>query len=370
MVEKNRPIGIDLFCGVGGMSLGFEQAGFHVVAAVDANEINTATHAKNFPHCKTLHADISKLSGKDLRRDAGLGDREIDVVFGGPPCQGFSMIGKRRLDDSRNLLVYDFARLVRELRPRYFVMENVEGLMAGRAVAVLKSLVRRVRRAGYAVVEPVQILCASDYGVPQRRRRLFVLGARKGLPVPEYPDPADYASEKPTVWDAIGDLPDVANIGYLLETDILRRKLGKPSPYAAGLRDTTPPWNGSSGTDNRWLTGCTRTVHRRQTVKRFRAALPGTREPVSRFHRLEKAGLACALRAGTGPEHGSHTAARPIHPVHPRCITTREAARLHSFPDWFVFHPTKWHGFRQVGNSVPPLMAQAVARAIHKAYNS
>lgn len=366
MVEKNRPIGIDLFCGVGGMSLGFEQAGFHVVAAVDDNEINTATHAKNFPRCKTLHADISKLSGQDLRRNAGLGDREIDVIFGGPPCQGFSMIGKRRLDDSRNLLIYDFARLIRELRPRYFVMENVEGLMAGEAVQVLKSLIRRVKRAEYAVVEPIQVLCASDYGVPQRRRRVFVLGARKHLPLPEYPDPADYTSEKPTVWDAIRDLPDVANIGYLLETDLLRRRLGKPSPYAAVLRDSTPSWDDSPETGRKSLSGCMRTAHTATTIERFSATLPGTREPVSRFHRLRKSGVASTLRAGTGPEHGSHTAARPIHPVHPRCITTREAARLHSFPDWFVFHPTKWHGFRQVGNAVPPRLAQAVASMILK----
>lgn len=367
MVEKMRPIGIDLFCGVGGMSLGFERAGFDVVAGFDFEARNVETHTKNFPRCKTVQADISKLSGKQLRTDVGLGDRELDVLFGGPPCQGFSTIGKRHLDDSRNLLLYDFARLVREVQPKYFVMENVAGLMAGNAVKVLKSFIRRVKLAGYDVVEPVRVLCASDYGVPQKRKRVFILGARKGLPLPSYPDPSDYASEKPTVWDAIGDIPDLNEIKYLLESDVLKRQLGKSSGYASSLRNDTPPWENTADGHNGGLTGCMRTAHTATTIKRFAATLPGTCEPISRFHRLKKDGLANTLRAGTGPKHGSHTAARPIHPVYHRCITTREAARLHSYPDWFRFHPTKWHGFRQVGNSVPPRMAQSVASTITEA---
>ena len=367
MVEKTRPIGIDLFCGVGGMSLGFEQAGFDVVAAFDFEPRNVETHKKNFPHCKTVQSDISNLSGKQLRIDAAIGDRELDVLFGGPPCQGFSLIGKRRLDDSRNLLLYDFARLVREVKPKYFVMENVAGLMAGAAAKVLKSFIRRVKLAGYNVVEPVRVLCASDYGVPQKRKRVFILGVRKGLPLPSYPDPSDYASEKPTVWDAIGDIPNVDGIKYFLDANILIQQLGKSSSYASSLRDDTPPWQNDTDGPDGGLTGCMRTAHTATTVKRFAATLPGTHEPVSRFHRLKKDGLANTLRAGTGPEHGSHTAARPIHPVYHRCITTREAARLHSYPDWFVFHPTKWHGFRQVGNSVPPRMAQCIASTIIEA---
>ena len=366
MVEKTRPTGIDLFCGVGGMSLGFEQAGFDVIAAFDFEPRNVETHEKNFPHCKTVQADISELSGEQLRKDSGLGDTELDVLFGGPPCQGFSMIGKRRLDDSRNLLLYDFARLVGEVKPRYFVMENVAGLMAGAAVKVLKSFIRRVKLAGYNVVEPVQVLCASDYGVPQKRKRVFILGARKGLPLPSYPDASDYASERPTVWDAIGDIPDLDGIKYLLESDVLKRQLGKSSSYASSLHNDTPPWENAADGHNGGLTGCMRTAHTATTIKRFAATLPGANEPVSRFHRLKKDGLANTLRAGTGPEHGSHTAARPIHPVYHRCITTREAARLHSYPDWFVFHSTKWHGFRQVGNSVPPRLAEAVFREILK----
>ncbi len=370
--DKNRPVGIDLFCGVGGMSLGFEQAGFDVVAAFDADKITVDTYALNFPTTKAVQADLTKLSGSELRKKAGLGGKDgIAVLFGGPPCQGFSLIGRREVDDPRNRQLYEFARLVRELGPRYFVLENVAGLLAGHAKAFLDSFVRRVKRAGYAV-RKVEVLCASEYGVPQRRERVFVLGAKKALDLPEYPQgkspaSAAWGETAPTVWSAISDLPNVDDVGYLLEEDVLKRKLGKATPYAAVLRsEVADPEDLAArrDTNGSGLTGCMRTVHSPSTVKRFAATLPGSSEPVSRFSRLQKDGLATALRAGTGPENGSHTAARPIHPTYPRCITVREAARLHSFPDWFRFHSTKWHGFRQIGNSVPPLLARAIAQSI------
>jgi DNA (cytosine-5)-methyltransferase 1 len=113
--------------------------------------------------------------------------------------------------------------------------------------------------------------------------------------------------------------------------------------------------------DKNILTGNHRTQHTQPAIKRFKDALPGKSEPVSRFHKLNPQGLCNTLRAGTPSNRGAYTSPRPIHPVEPRCITVREAARLHSYPDWFRFHVTKWHGFRQIGNSVPPLLAQAVA---------
>jgi len=117
------------------------------------------------------------------------------------------------------------------------------------------------------------------------------------------------------------------------------------------------------------LTGCGRIDHTAEVVRRFEATKPGTREGISKFYRLRKDGIAPTLRAGTDGSRGSYSAARPIHPIKPRCITVREGARLHSFPDWFEFHSTKWHGFRQVGNSVPPLLARAVARSVYYALN-
>jgi DNA (cytosine-5)-methyltransferase 1 len=373
MKKSERPVAIDLFCGAGGMSLGFELAGFDVIAAVDSDPIHVTTHARNFPSCKTLNSDISRLTGDQLREEASIGKRHIDVLFGGPPCQGFSLIGKRQVDDPRNLLIYDFARLVRELQPDYFVVENVQGLFLGKALRIFNSFLLRVRRAGYSYVKPILLLDCSDLGIPQRRLRLFIMGYKNHLPAPVYPKssiPNNGSSNhsKPTVWDALGDLPEVSEIEDLLHTDAYIGALGTPSEYVRNLREL-PLYARNDGRhiERNGISGCLRSVHTPVTVRRFAATEPGTYEPVSRFYRLSKDGVAPTLRAGSGSSHGSFTAPRPIHPEFPRCITVREAARLHSFPDWFDFHPTIWHGFRQVGNSVPPLLASAVAKTIWEA---
>lgn len=367
---KRRPIGIDLFCGGGGMSLGFERAGFEVVAAFDSDRRHVEAYARNFPETKVFVVDLAKTPGSKLRNLAGLNGKRIDVLFGGPPCQGFSLIGKRRPRDPRNLLLYEFARLIRQLRPRFFVVENVPGLISGKAQAYLKSFLRRTKRAGYVVIEPVATLNASDFGVPQRRKRIFIIGANKGEVLPSYPEVNSEPDLRPTVWDAIGDLPCVDKFPHLLRNDVVRSRLGKPSHYAAVLRGEAPDPHDKSKKRNAYhdgLTGCARSRHSPVTVARFAATQPGKPEPISRFQRLAKDGIAPALRAGTGPDRGSFMAPRPIHPVYPRCITVREAARLHSFPDAFLFDSTRWHAFRQIGSSVPPFLARAVATAILQA---
>lgn len=375
MTERERPIGIDVFCGAGGMSLGFEQAGFDVVAAVDSDPIHIAIHLENFPNCKTLRADLSRLSGDELRLRASLDEEEIDVVFGGPPCGGYSMMGRRDPDDSRNGLLNHFARLVMELDPRYFVVENVEGLLIDPMTKHVQAFKSRLK-SRYLIIEPVQVLNAYDFGVPQRRRRIFIFGYRKGLLAPEYPtSPLDGngASRRPTVWDAIGDLPDIDDSEGLLDGDVYEGELPPAeSRYAEILRGEVEDPDDFSHTrehSNGKLTGCGRIDHTPEVVRRFEATKPGTRECISKFYRLMKDGIAPTLRAGTDASRGSYSAARPIHPVKPRCITVREGARLHSFPDWFELHSTKWHGFRQVGNSVPPLLARAVARSVYYALN-
>jgi hypothetical protein len=123
MKKQGRPVAVDLFCCAGGMSLGFEQAGFDVLAAVDIEKIHTETHLKNFPNCRTWCTDLSAVHGEQLRRETGIGDKQIGCIFAGPPCQGFSLIGKRLRDDPRNLLLHDLARLIIELSPSYFVVE-------------------------------------------------------------------------------------------------------------------------------------------------------------------------------------------------------------------------------------------------------
>ena len=359
-----KPIAIELFCGVGGMTLGFERAGFNVVAAFDSDKRNVAFHKLNFPHSKTFDNDVADLSADDVLKLANIPTNVIDLLFGGPPCQGFSVIGRRRAGDERNLLILEFARLVREIKPKYFVVENVRGLLYSYSSKILKSFLQRIRRSGYDVVEPVLVLDASKYGVPQKRQRAFILGYRKGLTPPRYPSPLSSSEgllPPPTVAEAIGDLPDITAFDELLTSDRYVGELGIPSEYAAALREL--PANGYPK-KNGWLGGCMRTTHSRTTEKRFAATTPGTYEPTSRCYRLNSKGISFTLRAGSDVNNGSFTAARPIHPIHPRCITTREAARLHSFPDWFQFHATKWHGFRQVGNAVPPLLAEAVARSV------
>lgn len=354
-----RLIAVDLFCGAGGMSLGFEQAGFAVVAALDNDPINVETYRDNFPEATTLQQDAAAASGTWIRQQAKLGDREIDLVFGGPPCQGFSFGGVHQANDPRNELLKEFARLVDELRPRYFVLENVRGLLR-RDGRLLKPFLNRVASAGYTVLEPILDLNAQDFGVPQRRRRVFVLGWRRGLVPLEYP--AVDGARRPTAWDAISDLPDVDEYPDLLASDVYRGELGAPSDYAAELREDCSVKPKRDG-----LSGCRRIAHRRETIDRFAKVPQGGQEEVSRFYRLPIDGVSPTLRAGTGPLQGSFTAPRPIHPIRHRCITVREAARLHSLPDWFVLHSTKWHGFRQIGNSVPPYLARAVATQVIRA---
>lgn len=351
------------------MSLGFEQAGFDITAAIEIDPIHCAVHEYNFPYAATLCADASKISAGYIRTAASLKNTKIDVVFGGAPCQGFSMIGKRALADPRNRLLLDFVRLTVELDANYFVFENVKGLTVGSHRQLLDELIVAFLEEGYHVQLPYHVLNAADFAVPQDRRRLFLIGAKKGLPLPVYPLPLK--SNRITVWDAISDLPEVDKYRDLMESDSLSEaSFGVPSPYARILRGLTEDiedfsypriWN------NRGLTSSLRTVHTTLSKRRFRATKPGKVESVSRFLKLDPDGICNTLRAGTGSDRGAFTSPRPIHPYSARCITVREAARLHSYPDWFRLHTTKWHGFRQVGNSVPPRLARAVAAQVLQA---
>jgi hypothetical protein len=167
--------------------------------------------------------------------------------------------------------------------------------------------------------------------------------------------------------DAIGDLPNADEFDELLNSDSINTRLGEPSDYAKKLRDQAADGENLARArifNTKLMTSSLRTKHTRRSIERFEATEWGKVEPKSRFLKLDPEGLCNTLRAGTGSDLGAFTSPRPIHPFFPRCITNREAARLHSYPDWFRFHVTKWHGFRQIGNSVPPLLGRAVARMI------
>jgi DNA (cytosine-5)-methyltransferase 1 len=372
---KERPVAIDLFAGAGGMSLGFEQAGFDVVAAVEIDPIHAAVHHFNFPETAVLARSVAGLSGDEIREAAGIGDRPVDVVFGGPPCQGFSLIGHRMLEDPRNSLVKEFVRLVDELGAKLFVFENVRGLTVGKHRMFLESLIGSFGALGYRVRLPWRVLNAMNYGVPQDRQRLFLFGAREGVPIPCYPeestspDPGLFDENgrrrTPTCREALADLPDAECFDALVASDTVPAASGEErSDYASQLRCAAGDgWHFGYMRDWRpdLLTSSMRTAHSEISRRRFAQTPEGAVEPISRFFKLPGDGVCNTLRAGTDSARGAFTSPRPIHYAFPRCITVREMARLHGFPDWFRFHVTKWHGARQVGNSVPPPLARAVA---------
>lgn len=375
-----RPLAIDLFAGAGGMTLGFEQAGFDVVAAVEVDPIHCAVHKFNFPDTTVIPHTVIGLTGAAIRGAAGIGNKPVACVFGGPPCQGFSVMGQRSLHDPRNALVREFVRLVAELDAETFVFENVKGITLGQHRDFLDELVAAFGDVGYDCVHPWRVLNAGHFGVPQSRERLILLGAKKGRALPTYPRPTTNMSGKratyldlpfgPTCFDAIGDLPDAEMFDELRENDAVAATLGAQSAYAASLRcEALEDWH--FGYQRLWqpglLTSSARTEHSAISRRRFAETDPGAVEPISRFHKLAAGGVSNTLRAGTDAARGAFTSPRPIHYAHNRCITVREMARLHGFPDWFRFNVTKAHGARQIGNAVPPPLARAVAGQIMKA---
>lgn len=365
--KKTRPIAIDLFCGAGGMSVGFEQAGFDIALGVDRDGYHTATHERNFPYGKSFCRSVSDLNAKDIF-DA-VDSSDVDLICGGPPCQGFSHMGLRDVLDPRNNLVSEFVRIVREVKPRAFVMENVPGMLSGDTRAILDNALEGFETAGYRITHPVRVLDASHYGVPQRRRRLIVIGIRKDFKEPiAYPErSAKGVPERPTVWDAIADLPDVDRIDELFESNETRYTMKAKNAYSLALRGTVEDLNDFSYAriwDRNRCSGCLRVRHTPAVIALYERTKPGEMVPGHKLPRLDPEGLAPTLRAGSDSSHGSYTAPRPIHPFRPRCITAREAARLHGFPDWFSLYPSKWHAYRQIGNAVCPPLARAIGEAI------
>lgn len=395
-LDLHRPLAVDLFSGAGGLSLGLEQAGYEIAASVEYDPIHAAVHEFNFPYGCTLVRDVSKITGEDIRKESEIEDKEIALVSGGPPCQGISLIGRRAIDDPRNSLLKEYVRLVVELKPRYFLMENVAGLTVGKHRRLLDEVVSMFDGAGYRVLTPYKVLQAADYGTPQSRKRLILLGSRSDVPPPEYPEPTFFPrpvrpggdvllegrslSEHmslglkesitlgPSVADALGDLPNADDFADLLVSDEVHTcRYGEPSLYASVLRSLIPErenFSHARPVEPNWMTSASRTAHTKKSIERFRQTRPGMIEPVSRFLRLHPEGISNTLRAGTASDRGAYTAPRPIHPTFPRVITVREAARLHGYPDWFRFHVTKWNGFRQIGNSVPPPLGRAIGAAL------
>jgi len=377
-----RPTVIDLFSGAGGMSLGAELAGFDVLLGVDNDPVHAATHHFNFPQGEVLAGSVASFSGQELARRSGLGQNEgPDLVVGGPPCQGFSLIGRRLVDDPRNQLLAHFGRLVTELQPKYFVMENVPGMLVGDHTSVLEALISMIEAGGRFKTALPTIMNAADYGVPQDRRRVILMGWRSDQDPVEIPTQthgravADERLPWVTVGEALKGLPELALLkaprsGHATrlspeQLEAIERE-ARRSQYVNYLRGgrTFQGRDARGYWDNSILADMAATTHTPRTVARYEVLGPGETDPKHRLRRLDPRSVCNTLRAGSGRDHGAHTSPRPIHPTEPRVITVREAARLHSFPDWFQLHRTKWHGFRQIGNAVPPLLGLAILAPI------
>ena len=372
--RSTRRTVIDLFSGGGGLSLGASRAGFSVLGAVELDDSALETHRRNFPHTAHVAADIATLRGDALATALNLTTRSrITGVIGGPPCQGFSIIGKSRFDDPRNSLFEDFFRLVAELRPSFFLAENVPGILHGKNASVLQKAIDRVAST-YVVLPPI-VVDARDFGAPTTRRRAFFLGYLRSSPLSltEKSFTPDTTVSKTYVRDALHGLP--ARIQGAGKTRGWRTVAEPGSGYfASRLTGHVPQGVGDSSAldvlrSRRRVSGFLGTIHSPDVRRRYARIAHGARDPVSKSHRLDPDGFCPTLRAGTGPDRGRFQAVRPLHPHQNRVITPREAARLQGFPDWFQFPSTKWHSFRCIGSSVSPILAERLFSTIAVAFD-
>lgn len=349
---------LDLFSGCGGFSLGAHLAGFSTSLAIDVDPILSSSFEKNFPRTKILRRDIATITGPFLRSEIPDG---IDGVIGGPPCQAFSTMGRRDGTDPRRALVAEFFRIVRIIKPKFFVFENVPGLGLDQNISLLHVGLETLP-SSWKIIGP-QILNSAEFGAATKRKRLFVFGFDTEQMVSPTKEEllGKPAIPGTTVRDAIGDLVSAPEFGFnehgfdLWKYD-LRRAV---SDYAERMRSKTGQF-----------TGHRKTQHSYKTLARFADLPPGSTDKVGKNQRLKWEGLCPTLRAGTGSDRGSHQAVRPIHPEIDRVITPREAARLQGFHDDFLFHPTIWHSYRMIGNSVSPIIARELMKRIKKHLNA
>jgi DNA (cytosine-5)-methyltransferase 1 len=356
---------VDLFCGAGGLSKGFElynlngrfdgpnpKVKFEVLAGLDLYQPALDSFYQNHdvePGRFAQSTDISKVDGADIRAATGQG--QIDVVIGGPPCQGFSQAGNREASDERNQLVKDYARIVGELKPTFFVMENVPGLrktLHAGTNSYLDWVVKKFSGMGYTV--SFYQLTASEFGVPQNRKRVVVLGSRGQGQLPA-PAPTNSAQpdlavrQKPivTVGDAIMDLPKPTPTEQLQSYD-----QEPTSRYAKLMRA------GSKGVRNHILP-----KHGPEMIAKIEKQQQGTRLYPNFNHAWIRLHL-----GRPSPTVKQNNRAPSVHPTQHRVTTAREMARLQSFPDAFVFAGTKSAQLHQIGNAVPPFLAKALAQVV------
>ena len=376
------PTIIDLFAGAGGLSLGAARAGFKVAAAVELDSKAISSHITNFPHTIHIQKDIMTLSGNDLLKLSGIMRNELIGIIGGPPCQGFSTIGHGNVDDPRNQLFIKFFKLIEELQPAFFLAENVPGIMNDKYTKIRADALKHLK--DYTLLSPIYVN-ASEYGAPTTRTRVFFIGYRtkdvriNPFTVENIEKMKLPAAERTNVSSALEGLP--ANIHYSSKASG-ERKLEKPyfisnTTYTQSrffyerVTNLCPHGIGDPQYYNLYtkkhiVNGCLPTKHSDKIRRRYALLKYGQQDKISKSVKLNPFGFCPTLRAGTGPEKGSFQAVRPIHFEYARVITPREAARLQGFPDWYKLPETIWHSFRQLGNSVSPIVAERVLYAIYQ----
>jgi DNA (cytosine-5)-methyltransferase 1 len=373
---------VSLFSGCGGLCEGIRLANFDVLSAVEWDKYAAQTYRHNFPDVPLYEGDVTHFRRAKSRewlaeeeRFRALEDRPIDLLFGGPPCQGYSQIGPRDVEDERNALYGQYVRVLRDLRPRVFLMENVpnmlllrKGLFKNRALVALK-------RAGYSNCD-VRVLAASDFGVPQLRKRAVFFGVRDDL---DFPYDAGKFIEKiaelhrvlgVSVWEGISDLPsEVSKDDAPVKYPRAPRRL---SDFQRDMRLDRDGRNYSSAfkIDMAGGAGLLHNHHTKEIQAR-RAELITHLAPGMKGDSLPKEiwnGLRPEKWRRLHPDKPAYTILAQmhrdlsewVHPYEPRWITVREAARLQSFHDGFVFKSSEWQQLKQIGNAVPPLLGKAM----------
>lgn len=335
MKEKTKYTYIDLFTGAGGLYRGFKNAGYEHLLSVEVWKPAIDTLKNNYRDIELYEGDIRNLGGAELK--SLLQGKECDIIVGGPPCQGFSTIGKRLAKDPRNELVFEFIRIVNEVRPKMFIMENVKGLLSANNGIMRELLTDEFRKIGYSNTIS-KVLVATNYNVPQSRQRVFFMGTRDDLELGKelaFPEPSDNI---PTVGDAIMDLMGkegkFPNHIPMKHNPTVEARI-KCIPEGGGIPKEGLPDEVAYGS---------RSDYKDNKLKNFSHV----------YKRLDRNKPATTMVPGHN--------AFPLHPVADRSLTVREAARIQTFPDDVVFCGTRQEQCIQVGNAVPVKLAEALAQ--------
>lgn len=341
---------IDLFAGCGGLSKGFMDAGFDIIVGVDNDQAALNTFAKNHNGAVAMKADLSRQETFDeIKKIAG--GREIDVVIAGPPCQGFSLTGPRNFDDERNKLYLAVIEIVKQYKPKAFIIENVPGMATLYGGQIKDEIIRRFKRLGYNI--ECEILCAADYGVPQIRKRLIFMGIRSDIGKPEFPKIKFTQDHYRTCRDAISDLPSLEDDPGAEEANYSQEPI---TEYQKLMRGQCSVLYNHLGTNHTQMVKDT--IARVPEGGNYKDLPKGWGES-RKFH------MAWTRLNGNAPARTVDTGHRNLfHYQYNRVPTVRESARIQSFPDDFIFTGTKTQQCRQVGNAVPPLLGQALGKAV------